>query len=57
MKTQKLTIAVFTAVKDESEEFATNLRMFKNVIDAHGLISPNLRFVVVPGGTRVSEHH
>ncbi|KAJ5649390.1 uncharacterized protein N7484_003113 [Penicillium longicatenatum] len=43
---------VFTAVKDESEEFATNLRMFKNVIDAHGLISPNLQFVVVPGGTR-----
>ncbi|KAJ5786358.1 uncharacterized protein N7503_011570 [Penicillium pulvis] len=43
---------VFTAVEDDTEEFATNLRMFKNVIDAHGLISPNLRFVAFTGGTR-----
>ncbi|KAJ6110693.1 hypothetical protein N7486_002928 [Penicillium sp. IBT 16267x] len=43
---------VFTAVKDNTEEFATNLRMFKNAIDAHGLISPNLRFVAFTGGTR-----
>ncbi|KAJ5577504.1 uncharacterized protein N7459_006468 [Penicillium hispanicum] len=43
---------VFTAVKDELEEVAVNRRMFQNVIDAHGQISPNLQFVVFPGGTR-----
>ncbi|KAJ5947871.1 hypothetical protein N7466_000886 [Penicillium verhagenii] len=43
---------VFTAVEDDIEEVSTNLRMFKNVIDAHGLISPNLQFVAFPGGTR-----
>lgn len=45
---------VFTAVEDDLEEVAVNRRMFQNVIDAHGLISPNLQFVVFPGGTRVS---
>ncbi|KAJ5683437.1 hypothetical protein N7462_006602 [Penicillium macrosclerotiorum] len=43
---------VFTAVKNDIEEVATNLQMFKNVIDAHNLISPNLQFVTFPGGTR-----
>ncbi|CAG8417499.1 unnamed protein product [Penicillium salamii] len=43
---------VFAAVEDDIEEVTTNLRMFKNVIDAHNLISPNLQFVVFPGGTR-----
>lgn len=47
-------IKVFTAVDDDIEEVAVNKRMFQNVIDAHGLISPNLQFVVFPGGTRVS---
>jgi len=27
--------------------------MLQNVIDAHGLLSPNLQFVAFPGGTRV----
>jgi nucleoside-diphosphate-sugar epimerase len=45
---------VFTAVDDISEEVATNRKMFKNVIDAHSLISPKLKFVTFPGGTRVS---
>ena len=44
---------VFTAVDDDIEEVAVNKHMFQNVIDAHGLISPNLQFVVFPGGTRV----
>ncbi|KAJ5777004.1 hypothetical protein N7520_000250 [Penicillium odoratum] len=43
---------VFTAVEDDIEEVSTNLRMFKNVIQAHGLISPNLSFVAFAGGTR-----
>ncbi|KAK4124687.1 hypothetical protein N657DRAFT_633714 [Parathielavia appendiculata] len=43
---------VFTAVEDDIEEVATNLRMFQNVIDAHNLLCPNLRFVTFPGGTR-----
>ncbi|KAI8627892.1 hypothetical protein F5Y19DRAFT_440263 [Xylariaceae sp. FL1651] len=43
---------VFTAVQDEQEEVATNRCMFRNVIDAHSLLSPNLRFVAFPGGTR-----
>ncbi|KAJ6075755.1 hypothetical protein N7499_007736 [Penicillium canescens] len=43
---------VFTAVGDITEEVATNRKMFKNVIDAHSLISPKLKFVTFPGGTR-----
>ncbi|KAI0190141.1 hypothetical protein EV127DRAFT_430529 [Xylaria flabelliformis] len=43
---------VFTSVPDEIEEVATNRRMLQNVIDAHNLLSPNLQFVVFPGGTR-----
>ena len=49
-------IKVFTAMDDDIEEVAVNKRMFQNVIDAHGLISPNLQFVVFPGGTRVSKY-
>lgn len=29
--------------------------MFQNVIDAHSLLSPRLKFVAFPGGTRVSK--
>ncbi|KAJ5709057.1 hypothetical protein N7493_010391 [Penicillium malachiteum] len=43
---------VFTAIDDEIEEVATNRRMFENVIDAHNLLSPNLKFVAFTGGTR-----
>ncbi|KAJ5113915.1 hypothetical protein N7456_002449 [Penicillium angulare] len=43
---------VFTAIEDDIEEVALNSRMFQNVIDAHNLISPNLKFVAFPGGTR-----
>ncbi|KAJ5771397.1 uncharacterized protein N7511_003448 [Penicillium nucicola] len=43
---------VFGAVKEISVEVATNRQMFKNVIDAHNLISPNLKFIAFPGGTR-----
>ncbi|KAK6217975.1 hypothetical protein LQW54_003031 [Pestalotiopsis sp. IQ-011] len=44
---------VFNAVGgDDIKEVATNLHMFRNVIDAHGLLSPNLKFVAFPGGTR-----
>ncbi|KAI0441688.1 hypothetical protein F4803DRAFT_522234, partial [Xylaria telfairii] len=43
---------VFTSVPDEIEEVATNRGMLQNVIDAHNLLSPNLQFVVFPGGTR-----
>ncbi|KAL7915572.1 hypothetical protein GGI35DRAFT_437180 [Trichoderma velutinum] len=43
---------VFTAVEDDIEEVTTNLQMFQTVIDAHHLLSPNLKFVVFPGGTR-----
>ncbi|KAI0177342.1 hypothetical protein BJ166DRAFT_561117 [Pestalotiopsis sp. NC0098] len=44
---------VFNAVGgDDIKEVATNLHMFRNVIDAHGLLSPNLQFVAFPGGTR-----
>ncbi|KAI0481901.1 hypothetical protein F4859DRAFT_438619 [Xylaria cf. heliscus] len=43
---------VFTSVPDEIEEVATNRCMLQNVIDAHNLLSPNLQFVVFPGGTR-----
>ncbi|KAF9893524.1 hypothetical protein FE257_010836 [Aspergillus nanangensis] len=43
---------VFSAVDDDIEEVATNRHMFENVVDAHGLISPNLQFVAFPGGTR-----
>ncbi|KAJ5400914.1 hypothetical protein N7465_011403 [Penicillium sp. CMV-2018d] len=43
---------VFTAIDDDLEEVATNKRMFQSVIDAHGLVSPNLLFVAFPGGTR-----
>ncbi|KAI0452223.1 hypothetical protein F5B21DRAFT_484540 [Xylaria acuta] len=43
---------VFSSVPDEIEEVATNRRMLRNVIDAHNLLSPNLQFVVFPGGTR-----
>ena len=39
---------------DDIEEVATNQRMFQSVIDAHNMLSPNLRFVTFPGGTRVS---
>lgn len=46
--------AVFTAMDDDIEEVATNLRMLQNVIGAHNRLSPNLRFVTFPGGTRVS---
>jgi hypothetical protein len=31
--------------------------MFENAIQAHNLLSPNLQFVVFPGGTRVSVYH
>ncbi|KAJ5272528.1 hypothetical protein N7478_007653 [Penicillium angulare] len=43
---------VFTAIEDDIEEVALNKRMFQNVIDAHNLISSNLKFVAFPGGTR-----
>ncbi|KAJ5157285.1 uncharacterized protein N7482_008385 [Penicillium canariense] len=43
---------VFTAIEDDIEEAAVNRRMFQNVIDALGLVSPHLQFVVFPGGTR-----
>ncbi|KAI1145491.1 hypothetical protein F4825DRAFT_443711 [Nemania diffusa] len=43
---------VFTSVPDDVEEVATNRQMLQNVIDAHNLLSPNLQFVVFPGGTR-----
>ncbi|KAI3324465.1 hypothetical protein HD806DRAFT_492679 [Xylariaceae sp. AK1471] len=43
---------VFTSVPDEIEEVTTNQQMLQNVIDAHALLSPNLQFVVFPGGTR-----
>lgn len=46
---------VFTAIDDDIEEVAVNRRMFQNVIDAHGLLSPDLQFVAFPGGTRVSQ--
>jgi hypothetical protein len=44
---------VFTAVEDDIEEVATNLRMFRNVIEALNTLCPNLQFVAFPGGTRV----
>lgn len=44
---------VFAAAEDDIEEVATNQRMFQNVINAHTLASPDLQFVVFPGGTRV----
>ncbi|KAJ5104532.1 hypothetical protein NUU61_001879 [Penicillium alfredii] len=43
---------VFSAIDDDLEEVAVNRHMFENVIDAHNLISPNLKFVAFPGGTR-----
>ncbi|CAG8298957.1 unnamed protein product [Penicillium olsonii] len=43
---------VFTAIDDDLEEVAVNRSMFQSVIDAHGLVSPNLQFVTFPGGTR-----
>ncbi|KAJ5147499.1 hypothetical protein N7476_000975 [Penicillium atrosanguineum] len=46
---------VFTAVDDNLEEVATNRQMFRNVIDAHSLLSPRLEFVAFPGGTRASK--
>lgn len=45
---------VFTAIDDDIEEVATNLRMLQNVIDAHTTLSTDLQFVAFPGGTRVS---
>ncbi|KAI1123326.1 hypothetical protein F5Y10DRAFT_252006 [Nemania abortiva] len=42
----------FTSIPDDVEEVAVNRRMLQNVIDTHNLLSPNLRFVVFPGGTR-----
>lgn len=47
---------MFNAVGgDDIKEVATNLRMFSNVVDAHTQLSSKLKFVVFPGGTRVSE--
>ncbi|OQD82151.1 hypothetical protein PENANT_c023G11143 [Penicillium antarcticum] len=46
------TLKLFTAVSEISEEVATNRQMLKNVIAAHSLISPELKFVAFPGGTR-----
>ncbi|PYH94354.1 hypothetical protein BO71DRAFT_379718 [Aspergillus ellipticus CBS 707.79] len=43
---------VFTAMEDDIEEVATNRRMLQNVIDAHNLVSPKLKFVAFSGGTR-----
>ncbi|RWA12169.1 hypothetical protein EKO27_g2924 [Xylaria grammica] len=43
---------VFTAHPNGTEEVATNRRMLQNVIDAHNFLSPDLQFVVFPGGTR-----
>ncbi|PWY90982.1 hypothetical protein BO70DRAFT_82393 [Aspergillus heteromorphus CBS 117.55] len=42
----------FSAIDDDIEEVATNRQMLQNVIDAHNMISPNLKFVAFPGGTR-----
>lgn len=38
---------------DDIEEVATNLRMLRNVIDAHNILNSNLKFVTIIGGTRV----
>ncbi|KAI3334426.1 hypothetical protein F4824DRAFT_490177 [Ustulina deusta] len=43
---------VFTAAPNGVDEVATNRGMLQNVIDAHNLLSPNLQFVVFPGGAR-----
>lgn len=46
---------MFNAVGgDDIKEVATNLHMFRNIIDAHDILSPDLQFVAFPGGTRVS---
>lgn len=42
-------------MEDDVEEVATNRSMLQNVVDAHTLLSPNLQFVVFPGGTRVNQ--
>ncbi|KAJ5595697.1 hypothetical protein N7450_002155 [Penicillium hetheringtonii] len=44
--------SVFTAMDDDIEEVATNLRMLRNVIDAHNILNSNLKFVTIIGGTR-----
>ncbi len=44
---------MFTAIADDIEEVDTNRQMMQNVIDAHERLSPDLRFVAFPGGTRV----
>jgi len=48
-----INLEVFTAMDDDIEEVATNLRMLRNVIDAHNILNSNLKFVTIIGGTRV----
>ncbi|KAG7091986.1 hypothetical protein E1B28_008373 [Marasmius oreades] len=43
---------VFTSMADDTEEVEVNRKMIEVAIDALNVLSPNLQFVVFPGGTR-----